>query len=134
MKKSIILLLIFTIIFTLSSCTSNVHSVNFYTNGGSDIESVEIKDKGNVLEPSAPIKEGYTFLGWFSDSTFNNIYDFSNPVTSTLNLFAKWSINQYTISFDSNGGSALAAITQDFNTPINEPTNPVKDGYDFEGW
>jgi formylglycine-generating enzyme len=51
-----------------------------------------------------------------------------------VTLFAKWLINQYTISFESNGGSAVESITQDFGSEVTEPNEPEKAGYYFSGW
>jgi hypothetical protein len=47
---------------------------------------------------------------------------------------AQWSINQYTITFDSKGGSEIAPITQDFGTAVESPADPTREGYTFAGW
>ena len=47
---------------------------------------------------------------------------------------AQWEINQYTITFDTNGGSEIAPITQDYGTEITAPDNPTRKGYTFKGW
>ena len=49
-------------------------------------------------------------------------------------LYAQWTVNQYTITFDSAGGSAVDSITEDFGSEITAPTNPTKQGYTFDGW
>lgn len=51
-----------------------------------------------------------------------------------ITLYAKWSINQYTISFDVNDGTAVAPITQDYGSSVEAPTAPSKEGYTFAGW
>ncbi|KUG05377.1 putative cell wall-binding domain [hydrocarbon metagenome] len=54
--------------------------------------------------------------------------------SSNVTLYAKWTINQYTISFNSNGGSSVTAITQDYGTTVSEPAAPTRTGYTFAGW
>jgi hypothetical protein len=51
-----------------------------------------------------------------------------------ITIKAKWTINQYTITFDTDGGTAVAPITQDYGTAVTAPADPTKDGYIFDGW
>ena len=51
-----------------------------------------------------------------------------------ITVKAQWEINQYTITFDTNGGSEIAPITQDYGTEITAPDNPTRKGYAFRGW
>ena len=53
---------------------------------------------------------------------------------SNITLYAKWTVVQYTITFESNGGSSVTAITQDFGTTVTAPADPTKTGYTFAGW
>ena len=52
----------------------------------------------------------------------------------SFTLYAKWTINQYTISFNSNGGTFVSSITQNFGTSVSQPSNPTRTGYTFNGW
>ena len=79
-------------------------------------------------------RTGYTFAGWYTDTDYTEAYDFNTPVTGNLTLYAKWTVNQYTITFNTNGGTAIAPITQDYGTAITAPENPTKTGYTFAGW
>lgn len=90
MKKTLVIIILL-LLLVLSSCSSKVYTVTFNTSGGSTIPSVEVKALTTVSEPNVPIKEGYSFLGWYSDSTFNYAYDFSRQVAGNLTLYAKWS-------------------------------------------
>lgn len=109
-------------------------TVTYQTNGGSTIAPVVYASGATVIEPTDPTKEGYTFVGWFEDSALLSPYTFGPMPESNLTLYAKWTINQYTISFESNGGSSVAAITADYQATITKPTNPTKVGYTFVDW
>ena len=80
-----------------------------------------------ITAPADPTREGYTFISW----------DKAIPATmpaENMTLTAQWRINQYTISFDTDGGSAIAPITQGYGTAITAPAAPTKPGYTFARW
>ena len=87
-----------------------------------------------VTRPKDPTRRGYTFGGWYTDEACTKAYDFTAPVTGDMTLYAKWTINTYTVSFDSLGGSSIDTKTADYNTTITKPENPTKTGYTFAGW
>ena len=66
------------------------HAVTFETNGGSAVENQSVADKGTAIKPSNPTKEGYTFIGWYSDVTLTTEYDFAQEVIGNITLYAKW--------------------------------------------
>ena len=79
-----------------------------------------------ITAPADPTREGYTFISW----------DKAIPATmpaENMTLTAQWRINQYTITFDTDGGSASAPITQGYGTAITAPAAPTKPGYTFAG-
>ena len=106
---------------------ANTYTVTFDTAGGSTIAPIT-QDYGTAITaPEAPIREGYTFIGW----------DKAIPATmpaENVTITAQWEINQYTITFDTAGGSTVAPITQDFGTAITAPEAPTREGYTFIGW
>ena len=105
----------------------NKYTITFDTNGGSEIAPI-IQDYGTeITAPDNPTRKGYTFKGW----------DKEIPETmpaENITVKAQWEINQYTIAFDTNGGSEIAPITQDYGTEITAPDNPTRKGYTFKGW
>ena len=105
----------------------NQYTIAFDTNGGSEIAPI-IQDYGTeITAPDNPTRKGYTFKGW----------DKEIPETmpaENITVKARWEINQYTITFDTNGGSEIAPITQDYGTEITAPDNPTRKGYTFKGW
>ena len=105
--------------------------INQYTvtvkpeNGKADITITQ--DYGTPITAPTLTREGYTFKGW----------DKEIPETmpaENITVKAQWEINQYTIAFDTNGGSDIAPITQDYGTEITAPDNPTRKGYTFKGW
>ena len=106
---------------------ANTYTITFDTAGGSEIAPIT-QDYGTVITaPEAPTREGYTFIGW----------DKEIPTTmpaENMTVTAQWEINQYTITFDTNGGSEIAPITQDYGTAITAPADPTREGYTFIGW
>ena len=105
----------------------NQYTITFDTAGGSEIAPIT-QDYGTAITtPADPTREGYTFIGW----------DKAIPATmpaENMIITAKWKVNQYTITFDSNGGSEIAPITQDYGTAIAAPADPTREGYTFIGW
>jgi len=99
---------------------------------GSDEYAKQIVQTGEkAIEPDVPSRQGYQFTDWYLDDTK---YDFNTAVTGNMTLTAKWTANSYTITFDTDGGSAIDPITQGYDTTINAPAAPTKTGYTFMGW
>ena len=105
----------------------NQYTITFDTNGGSEIAPITQDYGTKITAPDTPTRKGYTFRGW----------DKEIPETmpaENITVKAQWEINQYTITFDTNGGSEIAPITQDYGTEITAPDNPTRKGYTFKGW
>ena len=105
----------------------NQYTITFDTNGGSEITPITQDYGTEITAPDKPTRKGYTFKGW----------DKEIPKTmpaENITVKAQWKINQYTITFDTNGGSEIAPITQDYGTEITAPDNPTRKGYTFRGW
>ena len=105
----------------------NSYTITFDTAGGSAVAPITQNYGTAITAPTNPTREGYTFIGW----------DKAIPVTmpaENMTITAKWKVNSYTITFDTNGGSTIAPITQDYGTAIAAPANPTREGYTFIGW
>lgn len=98
------------------------------TLNGSSEKFVGTYEEGTKIPPIAtPVREGYTFDGW----------DVTIPETmpdADIEATAKWTINEYTITFDSNGGSAVPAATYEYGADVTEPAAPTREGFNFLGW
>ena len=105
----------------------NQYTITFDTNGGSEIAPITQDYGTEITAPDKPTRKGYTFKGW------NKEIPEAMPAEN-ITVKAQWEINQYTITFDTNGGSEIAPITQDYGTEITAPDNPTRKGYTFKGW
>ena len=107
--------------------TINQYTITFDTDGGSEIDSIEQDYDTAITAPDAPTKEGYTFIGW--DTTVPK-----KMPAKDMTVKARWQINRYKITFDTDGGSEIDPIEQDYDTAITAPDNPTKEGYAFIDW
>ena len=105
----------------------NQYTITFDTDGGSEIAPITQNYESAVMAPVIPTKTGYTFAGW--DREFPVIMPAEN-----ITLKAQWTLSQYTITFDTDGGSEVAPITQDYTSAVTVPADPTKTGYTFAGW
>ncbi|HEY5483168.1 MAG TPA: InlB B-repeat-containing protein [Propionibacteriaceae bacterium] len=110
------------------------YTITFVSNGGSAVSPITQLYGTTVTAPVAPTKADYGFAGWYSDSGLTTPYTFTTMPFSNITLYAKWSADLHTITFVSNGGSAVTAITQGFGTVVTAPSAPTKTGNAFAGW
>jgi uncharacterized repeat protein (TIGR02543 family) len=187
------------------SKTLNEYKVAFDSEGGSEVAEQTIAYGSAVVKPADPTKTGYTFSGWYKDSSLTEAWDFTaDTVTGNASVYAKWTINSYTVtfvsddgttvldtetvnygsaatyngqnptkaadaqytyafsawdvdyshitgnltvtaqfshtlneygvSFESNGGSEVTAQTVPYGNTVTKPADPTKTGYTFAGW
>ena len=103
-----------------------IYTISFDTGGGTAVDKITGTYNTAVTAPADPTRTGYTFAGWDTE--------IPEKLTEDLTITAKWTINQYTITFDTAGGSAIAPITQDYGTSVTAPAAPTRTGYTFDGW
>lgn len=115
------------------------NAVTFETKGGTAVTAQTVKTGDKVTAPSAPTKTGYLFGGWHTDQGCTKAWDFNaDTVKSAMTLYAKWTANTYTATFDPNSGvmpegeETNRSVTYD--QPYGKLPTPTKQGYDFAGW
>ena len=107
--------------------TVNQYTITFDSAGGSAVDAITQNYGTAVVAPADPTRVGHTFAGW--DPAVPATMPADNPT-----LVAQWTVNQYTITFDSDGGSAVDAITQNYGTAVVAPADPTRVGHTFAGW
>ncbi len=107
--------------------TVNQYTISFDSKGGSVVGDITQDYNSSVSAPADPTKTGYTFSCWLPAIP-------GTMPAENMECVAQWTINQYTITFDSKGGSEVEEITQDYNSSVSAPAAPTKKGYTFAGW
>jgi len=144
MKNRFFLIALTTIaLIFLISCSEGIepYRVNFDSQGGSSINSVDVAKGLRVGEPISPTRTGYVFLGWFKEKEGINKWNFTHDkVSSNITLYAKWATESYTITYDPNeatGGKAPDPQTKIHGTDLTVESNAgnlVRTDYTFLGW
>jgi len=106
----------------------------FNANGGSEVQVMTAPLGDPITAPTNPTKLGYSFAGWFLNMALTEPFTSWIMPSGGITLYAKWTPNLYTISFEENGGSIVNDITQGYLTEVFAPTLPTKTDYLFMGW
>ena len=103
---------------------------------GNAVTDIKFYNDALTLRGKLFTRTGYTQTGWATVDGGEKVYGFEDVYTKNeaLTLYPVWNTNQYTITFDTNGGSEIAPITQDYGTNITAPADPTREGYTFIGW
>lgn len=122
-------------------CSCARLEVKFDSNGGSSVNTVQVKKGKTVNKPADPVRDGYTFGGWYKEKSCENEWNFEKfTVTENIILYAKWTkkadgVNTFWVRFESNGGSAVSEYSAvEKGSKIAEPKAPVKSGSSFVCW
>jgi len=112
------------------------YTISFNTNGGSAVAPISAVYGTTVSKPTPnPTKTGYNFLNWYRDPELTQLVTWPMAAPSQdITLYAKWSATEFTITFDSKGGTPVNSITAAVGTQISAPTPPTRNGYVFNGW
>ncbi len=108
-------------------------TITFDARGGSAVTSIEV-DEGMTVTLPVTQKTGHTFLGWYPDddpSTPPVTND--TPITANLVLYARWQANEYTITFEVNGGTSISSVGRTYDEMLDLPIT-TKTGHVFAGW
>ena len=134
MKKILSCLVTVFLFVALVGCSIALKNftVSFDTDGGTEIESIIVASGKKIELPEDPVKEGFTFGGWYADIDLVELFDTETLMPKqNITLYAKWLV---TLSFESNGGSKVADIVGEPGGVFNLPENPTREGYVFVGW
>ena len=103
---------------------------------GNAVTDIKFYNDALTLRGALFTRTGYTQTGWATVDGGEKVYGLDAVYTKNeaLTLYPVWNTNQYTITFDTNGGSEIAPITQDYGTAITAPADPTREGYTFIGW
>ena len=114
--------------------TRAYNDVVFDSKGGSSVTKQTVIIGGTATIPEQPTKDGYTFAFWCTDSGATNEFDFTTPITADTTLYARWVLNQYTVAFNSNGGSSVQSQSVEHGKLVVFPIMPTKTNYSFFMW
>lgn len=111
-------------------------TVHFDSQGGTPVPSItQVPQNTVIAEPNTPTRSGFSFAGWYTDTSFGTKWNFATQtVQKETTLYAKWTANQYTVTFDSQGGSPVSPATVLYGSLVTAPANPTRTGYEFGGW
>ena len=119
---------------------ANAYTVTLNTNGGT-INSGNVTGYTYGVGATLPTAgdmtyTGHTFKGWYDNEnlTGSPVTAIGNTETGNKEYWAKWEINQYTVTVKPENGKADITITQDYGTAITAPADPTREGYQFNGW
>ena len=120
--------------------TAPTYTVTLNTNGGT-INSGNVTGYTYGVGATLPTADdmtytGHTFKGWYDNESLTGspVMAIGGTETGNKEYWAKWEINQYTITVKPENGKADITITQDYGTAITAPADPTREGYTFIGW
>lgn len=120
--------------------TAPTYTVTLHANGGT-INSGNVTGYTYGVGATLPTADdmtytGHTFKGWYDNESLTGspVTAIGGTETGNKEYWAKWEINQYTITVKPENGKADITITQDYGTPITAPADPTREGYTFIGW
>ena len=114
---------------------ARIFAVSFDSNGGSAVSSQQVRYGSKVVKPADPTRSGYTFAGWYTAKSGGSKYDFNQPVTGDVTVYAHWTVNSYTLTFDANGGKVSPASRKvRYGAKYGDLPTPTRSGFTFAGW
>ncbi len=114
--------------------TPDIFLLTFETNGGNNIDIISGEAGSAVEKPADPLKTGYSFEGWYSDSGLNTVYVIDKMPAENITIYAKWSLVHYTLSFEENQGNEVEDISFNILTDSFDLPTPTREKHVFDGW
>ena len=114
--------------------TANDYYVSFVTEHGDPPTSQNVKYNGTATNPGELTEDGYTFIGWYTDDTYDTEFDFTQPIKSNTPVYAKWTAKDYEVSFITEHGKTPTSQSVPYNGTATYPGKLTEDGYTFIGW
>lgn len=114
--------------------TANDYYVSFVTEHGDPPTSQNVKYNGTANDPGKLSEDGYTFIGWYTDDTYDTEFDFTQPITGNTTVYAKWTAKDYEVSFITEHGKTPTSQNVPYNEPATDPGELTAEGYTFIGW
>ena len=113
----------------------NQYTVQFVSDHGSFADqTIEHGKPIDTDKLTIPNVDGYTFGGWYADENRTIEFDFTQPITGNTTVYAKWTANDYEVSFITEHGDAPDSQNVKYNNPATDPGKLTEDGYTFIGW
>lgn len=120
---------------TVSFSTKDmVLTVRFVSSQSAIVEPASVQVPwGGTVEPASAVRDGYSLVGWYTEPTLENEFDFSKPVYESVTLYAKWGARYYTVNF-MDGEDVLFTQQVRYGSRVERPASPEKEGFLFAGW
>jgi len=116
----------------------STYTVTFTSNGGTAVSPISgVRYGATISAPDSPAKTGYSFAGWFKEAGLTNSWAFANDtVAASTTLYAKWTANTYTVTFEAQSGTAAnpASKVVTYASTYGTLATTTRTGYAFGGW
>jgi len=125
------------LVFTVAAYYDTAFDVVFDSQGGSAVETQYVAYGEQAIRPTDPTFDGHNFVNWYTAATGGEIFDFGTPITENITLYARWveiEVTTFTVTFNSQGGSAIASQTVVDGERATRPADPTFDGHNFVNW
>ena len=114
--------------------TAKDYEVSFITEHGNAPASQNVKYNGTATDPGKLTEEGYTFDDWYTDADYSTKFDFTQPIKRNTTVYAKWTANDYEVSFITEHGDPPTSQNVKYNGTADDPGKLTEEGYTFIGW
>lgn len=114
--------------------TMQKFNVTFHPENGDPNTTVVAEYEESAEAPADPTYTDHIFQGWFTDTAFTSPFDETAPVYGDIDVYAKWINQYYTVTFNTDGGTPVAAQTVEYEDYATKPADPTKDGYIIREW